>query len=239
MVAIHDRLLISTKVDSPVSTSESLTSKEKYKKQVERFRDKLDSVITNLAPLLEDDCTTDKAMKAWNKVFNHKFWGEVVEDESETEADSDINESALALSNTAVPALGRTDHKQAIPWSYIEKNRVRLDAYVYLGNKNMGGLNSNGRTIKSDLWLKFVVKTNSRGQYQVFWQVVNTGWHAHSVGGERGDVFKSKYSNPVIHWEESLYTGKHWIECFIVKNGICVARSGRFYVNIHNSDYPR
>ena len=32
--------------------------------------------------------------------------------------------------------------------------------------------------------------------------------------------------------EYSLYRGKHWIECFIVKNNICVARSYEFMVNI-------
>ena len=74
--------------------------------------------------------------------------------------------------------------------------------------------------------------------YEVFWQVVNTGRHAESESGGRGDVFKSKYSNPLVHWEYSLYTGRHWIECFIVKDDVCVARSGRFYVNIRNPQFP-
>ena len=52
-------------------------------------------------------------------------------------------------------------------------------------------------------------------------------------------IFESDNSNPSVHWEKSLYTGKHWIECFIVKDGICVARSGRFYVNIYNPEFPR
>ena len=238
LVAIHNRLCLATQVWNPANPPELLTNKEEYKKQVERFRDELDSAITKLAPVFKDECTEDEAMKAWNKVFNHPFWAEAVEEE-DTEDDSDIDESGPVLSKTDKPAIGTTDHKRAIPWNYVKKNRVQLDAYVYLGNKNMGGLNSNGRTIMSDLWLKLVVKTNTRGPYQVFWQVVNTGWHAHSVGGGRGDVFKSKYSNPVIHWEESLYTGKHWIECFIVKDGNCVARSDRFYVNIFNPDFPR
>ena len=237
MVAIRNRLLMNSEVYSPVGTSESLTNKEEYKKQVERFRDNLDSAITYLAPLFEGGCTTDKAMKAWNKVFNHPFWAEGVGDESETDDDSGIDERVAVSSDIAKPVLGRTDHEHAIPWSYVKKSRVRLDAYVYLGNKNMGGLHSNGRTIKSELWLKFVVKTNTRGQYQVFWQVVNTGRHAESDGGRRGKIFESDSSNPLIQWEKSQYTGKHWIECFIVKDGTCVARSGKFYVNINNPQF--
>ncbi len=29
-----------------------------------------------------------------------------------------------------------------------------------------------------------------------------------------------------------VYRGKHWIECIVVKNGICVARSGEFLVDV-------
>ena len=240
MVAIHNRLLINTEVDSPVSTSESLTNKEEYKKQVERFRDKLDSAITNLAPLFEDDGTTDKAMKAWNKVFDHPFWAEEEEDESETADDSGIDERVVVSSDIAKPELGRASHQESIPWAFNKKHRVQLYAYTYLGKKiKLSGLKSDGRTIKSGLDLKYVVKTNVRGSYQIFWQVVNTGSHAESDGGRRGKIIESNDPNPLVHWEESLYTGKHWIECFIVKDGICVARSGRFYVNIYNPEFPR
>lgn len=240
MVAIHDRLVWNTEVNSPVSTLESLTNRDKYKKQVDRFRDKLDSAIKKLAPVFEDDCTEDEAMKAWNSVFNHPFWAEGTEDESEAEDDSDMDESALVSSDVGKLALGGTSHQQAMPWAFDKTHRVRLYAYTYLGKKvKLGGLKSDGRIIKNGLDLKYVVKTNVRGHYRVFWQVVNTGRHAESVrDGRRGNIFESNDPNPLVHWEESLYTGKHWIECFIVKNGICVARSGRFYVNIYNAKFP-
>ena len=239
MVAIRNRLCLSTTVWSPVNISEPLTNKEKYKKQVERFRDKLDFAITKLAPVFKDDCTKDEAMSAWDKVFNHPFWSDAVEEELETEDHSGVNEKALVLSNTVKPVLGRMDHQQAIPWLFDKRYRVRLDAYVYLNKKvKLRGLNSNGSTIKSNLNLKFVVKTNIRRPYQVYWQVVNTGGHAESERGRRGNIFESKDSNPLVHWEDSLYTGKHWIECFIVKNSICVARSGKFYVNVYNPKFP-
>lgn len=240
MVAIRNRLLLNTEVYSPVSMSESLTSKEKYKKQVERFREKLDYAIKKLDPVFADDCTEDEAMKAWDSVFNHPFWAEGGDEEAETEDDSESDERSLVLSNTDKPKLGNAGHKHSLRWSIDDKKRVRLYGYTYLGKKiKLGGLSSDGRTIKSGLDLKYVAKTNVRGQYQVFWQVVNTGRHAESVrGGKRGKIFESDNSNPLVRWEQSLYTGKHWIECFIVKDGICVARSGRFYVNIYNPEFP-
>lgn len=241
IVAIRDRLLINTDVDSPVSLSETLTFKDKYKKQVERFRDKLEYAITKLEPVLDDECTEDKALTAWNSVFNHPFWSDAVEEDAEEEDDSGVDEHALVSSHAGKLELGKAHHQQAMPWAFDKSHRVRLYAYTYLGRKvKLGGLKSDRRTINSGLDLKYVVKTNVRGHYQVFWQVVNTGRHAESVpNGRRGNIFESNDPNPLVHWEESLYTGKHWIECFIVKNGICVARSGKFYVNIYNSDFPR
>jgi hypothetical protein len=120
---------------------------------------------------------------------------------------------------------------------------VQLDGYVYSGTKRLGGLNSNGRVINSELRLKYVAWTRARGDYEVFWQVVNTGKHAARENGLRGGFFQSTSrdespsTDPLINWERSLYTGKHWIECFIVKDGVCVGRSGRFYVNIRNPDH--
>ena len=239
MVAIRDRLLNYTSVDNPVRTSESLANEDKYEKQVERFRDKLDSAITKLEPLFDEDCTKDNGMKAWNSVFNHPFWAEAAEEESEIEDNSDIDERALVASHAGKLELEDTSHRQAMPWVLNKKHRVRLHACIYLRKKvKLGGLRSDGRTISSGLDLKYVAKTNVRGRYRVFWQVVNTGKHAESEKGKRGKIFESDDANPLVQWEKSRYTGKHWIECFIVKDGICVAQSGRFYVNIYNSEFP-
>ncbi len=123
--------------------------------------------------------------------------------------------------------------------------KVRLDAYLcdYNSKKELGGINSNGRVIRSGLRIKYIAKTNVGGEYEVCWQVVNTGKHAEIENGLRGEFFKARYwdgdpsNNPLMNWEYSKYTGKHWIECFIVKNNECIARSGKFFVNIKNPDF--
>ena len=71
--------------------------------------------------------------------------------------------------------------------------------------------------------------------YQVFWQVVNTGRDARAeFNGLRGG-FENKQTdvnNPLVRDESAKFRGRHWIECFIVQNGRCVARSGEFVINI-------
>ena len=76
--------------------------------------------------------------------------------------------------------------------------------------------------------MKFIANTNASGESKYYWQVVNTGKAAKEAGGLRGKIFEGG----MVRWEHTEYHGKHWIECFIVRNNICVARSGKFFVNI-------
>ena len=82
--------------------------------------------------------------------------------------------------------------------------------------------------------LKFYAKTDTPNSFDVHWQVVNTGKEAEKNDCLRGDIFPAKTAGAggLNHNEMTLYQGTHWIECFIVKQGICVARSGKFLVKI-------
>lgn len=84
--------------------------------------------------------------------------------------------------------------------------------------------------------LRFHAETDTPKPFDVFWQVVNTGEEATKANGLRGEIFPAKSAGAgglnTSHDESTLYTGTHWIESFIVKQGVCVARSGKFYVKI-------
>lgn len=76
--------------------------------------------------------------------------------------------------------------------------------------------------------------TNVPKPYDVYWQVVNNGEEAMNKDCLRGGIFKAKTagSGGLIYTDATAFTGLHWVECFIVKNGVCVARSSEFFVNI-------
>jgi hypothetical protein len=76
MLGIHSRLQGNLQVYNPCNHS-SLTDKDKYLKQVERFRDRLELAIGWLQPLFDPDCTVVEAANAWNNVFNHEYWVEL------------------------------------------------------------------------------------------------------------------------------------------------------------------
>lgn len=81
----------------------------------------------------------------------------------------------------------------------------------------------------------FTATTNVPKPYEVYWQVVNTGEEAKSAFmGLRGGIFQAQTlgRGGLVQKEHSGYTGLHWVECFIIKKGVCVARSSEFFVNI-------
>ncbi len=81
--------------------------------------------------------------------------------------------------------------------------------------------------------LHFQARTNLEHPYRVFWQVVNTGPEARAANQLRGGFYDGTAFPEARQWREStLYTGTHWIECFIVKNDAVAARSGPFVVSI-------
>lgn len=169
----------------------------------------------------------------WREIFGDTF---PLYDEAETEESREIV--------AAIPP-GDASHTKSLPWPLNLKKRykVRIDAYLYSGNTRLNGINSNKRVIQSGLDIKYVARTRASTDCEIHWQVVNTGRHAAAKNGLRGGYFPGKgragadSQDPHINWEHTEYTGKHWIECFVVKDGECVGRSGRFYVNIKNPDY--
>ncbi len=179
------------------------------------------SEIAQQAVAYENFGNDDKAIGEWKNIFSPQL-----------------------LEEREKMPLGDINHAKPIPWPFGNYNKVSIDAYIYIKSgilKKLGGLNSDGRRLGDGLHLKYIADTNASEPYVVKWQVVNTGDHAKKDDGLRGDFFDAKLingspsANKHINWERTEYTGKHWIECFIVKDGKCVAKSGKFYVNIKNS----
>lgn len=82
--------------------------------------------------------------------------------------------------------------------------------------------------IKHNCKLKFIIdKINVLPPYDIYWKVRNVGPEAVRRKQIRGEIRKGEKE----HDENSLFYGPHYVECFIIKNKICVARD-RILVNI-------
>ena len=185
------------------------------------------------AILARDATDKLKSSEIWREIFGEAF--PLYDKEETPETKSEAVEASL----------GSASHAKSLPWpeKLDKKHKVRIDAYLYKDRVKLSGINSNRRRISSAIQIKYVARTAAKGDYEVFWQVVNTGEHATRENCLRGDYFKARRlngqpsGNPLVNWEQSAYAGKHWIECFIVKDAVCVGRSGRFYLNVKNPDF--
>lgn len=80
-----------------------------------------------------------------------------------------------------------------------------------------------GLLLKVDKSLKFMVTRCSVAEpYTLKWKVLNRGSEAESRDMVRGQIVDS--SKPGVRTEHSDFRGEHLVECYVVKDGVVVAR---------------
>ena len=141
--------------------------------------------------------------------------------------------STLAGSFPQGPSRFGVPHRQEPKWQVIPNGQVTITGTASRKGFRTMQIKSNSALLPKHWSLRFEAQTNVLMPYEVYWQIVNTGEEASKANGLRGGFYKGNAGRDEhTGKEETLYSGKHWIECFIVKNGICQARSGEFVVNI-------
>jgi len=193
-------------------------------KKYSEFRDAVHSYATLSLEAYADANEASSLMK-WRKIFGDSFGIET----RETSLTVSIN--GLQLANFS--------HKQelsdlGIPFVSTSAS-VNISAGLYWGrhdhrviNRTYKGAFPSKTEIQRYHWLKYTATTDYGEPYNVYWQVVNTGESARQADGLRGQIEIGGDEK----WERSLYTGVHWVECFIVNRATnqCVCRSGPFFV---------
>lgn len=57
--------------------------------------------------------------------------------------------------------------------------------------------------------------------YEVYWKVRNYGREAWLRGQLRGQIKRGQHT----HRESTLYKGEHYVDCYLVKDGVCRSRT--------------
>lgn len=130
-----------------------------------------------------------------------------------------------------VPPLGSTRHVLQLPEREDCRYKASLTGGLYTTRKNKFDVLSD-KPVPKHIQIKFTVSTTAPRPYSVKWQVVNTGDAAERANMPRGDFYESDWSDMHVRWEPTAFLGTHWVEAFIIKDGVCVARSGRRYVKV-------
>ena len=67
----------------------------------------------------------------------------------------------------------------------------------------------------------YIKETDCPKPYNIWWKVRNVGPEAIRRNMIRGNIMKS---NSDHHYEHTDFAGPHYVECYLIKNGVCVAK---------------
>lgn len=87
---------------------------------------------------------------------------------------------------------------------------------------------------KLEFYISEVDDSLKNSKYDILWKVRNVGKEAVRRNCIRGQIIRGDHGKPDRRTEHSNFNGKHYVECFLVKNGVCIARD-RIDVPINNN----
>lgn len=143
--------------------------------------------------------------------------------------------SVIPITAEGVPALASTNHRQPPPWQMQSTYKVTVTGDVRRSrdaSKSLWRLAR--RPVPKSYGIRFRAETNAPAPYEVKWQIVNTGAEAVAAGREqlRGGFEDGEGALGTVKRESTAYLGTHTIEAFVIKDGVCVARSGALPVRV-------
>lgn len=166
------------------------------------------------------------------------------------EADADLkeacNEWRKVFGNRTFPAYSSNlSRVNALARQFVAPNEqfienmfpVRIDpAYLVSINSTVGGDGFRTHKVQAflqrfprflkNMVLNFHAETTVPGSVQIFWKVRNFGEAALRRNDLRGEIKES--FGMAKHYENTRYMGDHYVECYVIKDGVCVAKALQF-----------
>lgn len=217
MKGIVDRLESETTVFAPVDNGRDLTQRQSELQKMINWKNRLKSKIEDLDVLFKTDCSMDDALQAWYGFFNHDYWDESA---------SDTLKDSLAIGRNSTVRYFN-DNEQFIEDLFPVKlcHTVKVSCVVSGDGWRSKPINEVLSLLRKFLPHNFEIRctvtfTTVQDPYDVFWKVKNVGPEAERRNQIRGQIVKK--GNSIV--EHTNFFGNHYIECYIVKNGICLAK---------------
>lgn len=216
MKAIVNRLETNTLVVAPVDNSRSLTPRDSDERRMINWKNRLKSKLEDLDILFKDDCTKSDALQAWYGFFNHEYWDEQL-----------CESSNYSLNRISKSVFSFSDSEQFIEdlfpinLSYYCKVSCRVAGNGWRPKPIVEMLSILKRLLPRNFEIRCTMEyTNCPPPYKIFWKVKNVGPEAERRNQVRGQIIEK--GDCIV--EHSNFFGNHYIECYIVKNNICVAK---------------
>ncbi len=212
-------------IANPVNSQENFADKwEEYPERKDAFFEWLNRVQLDITSMFNE---TDIA--ALSEKLKWGFGEDAVKSALSYSGKNSID---VKVSNRNLARFNVT-HKQKPQWRMSLDHDVAIDTKIASNGFRQKNLVNDGALVRKNSSLTFTAVTNVKKPYDVYWQVVNTGYEAESANAKRGGFYDSGFQKGrKVRTESTFYQGMHWVQCFVVKDGICMARSKEFIVNI-------
>lgn len=158
---------------------------------------------------------------AWKRILGDRF------------PSGNRNELSLSSSYLSIPAALAVVHRETPPWPMAcRKPRLIVVADVTYPNGRQERITTNGQTIPKKCEIDYkVLRSPGFAKATAKWQVVNTGAESRAANQPRGGFEGSNIENGGRH-ESTAYKGRHYVQCFLIKNDKCIAYSREFFINV-------
>lgn len=164
--------------------------------------------------LTSDDCDVEEALSS---VFGHLFSSQVVDGSQ----DRRINDWRARFDNYE-----QTEEFVEERFLVDIQGSVAIDCTVTQKGFRPNSLREMLRThkpLRKDKQLCFKIDgTTISCPFQVYWKVRNCGEEAYRRHCVRGQIVRDKGKHE--QKEQTDFEGEHYVECYLVKDGVCVAR---------------
>lgn len=218
MCRVRDRLRWNMSINNPTDSTISLLQTEAHKQRINTYYNRLSSYLSKLEVLKEDSCTREQAISAWSEFFNHDYWSNLL-----TESSTKM----FALESRRVQdEVLFNDTEQLIEdrMQIIERYDASITATARgngFSDNPLSYFINNFKMLPHNFSITFTCNHNVPGEVEYYWKVKNVGKVAEEKNCIRGQVVRR--SKTIT--ENSNFYGPHYVECYVVKHGVCVARA--------------
>ncbi|WP_433746377.1 nucleotide-binding domain-containing protein [Falsibacillus pallidus] len=220
---IKNRLFWNKEVVNPTDSSKSLKLVSSDNDKMTNLFNRLSQQLAKLDVLFESNCTQAKALEAWEGFFNHQYWTNQKQALSKGYA---MEQAHVSLASLQESQYYRDSEEFITDFFGKSLFSYRLDVDCVVKNKgNRVGLLSSILN-KRELLLPgyelefFISNTDVPAPYKIYWKVKNEGAIAREKDCIRGQIFEGGRT----HYEPTSFKGNHYVECYIVKNGLIQAK---------------
>lgn len=214
MKKIVDRLNVNLEVNAPVDNERKLVIRDIDYTRVQNWKNRLENELTKLGVLFNPDCTFAEAVDAWGLFFNHSYWKEL-----------NMHETRKSLREDTQEVFNNTEE-------HIEDKYLVNEYYDVSINCKISGNGIRPMPIEKYLdsyFAKFIPHNFSVTCKidhadcppfdKVLWKVLNVGKESVKRNDIRGQILDRGEKIT----ENTIFRGQHYIECYLIKNDICIA----------------